>query len=74
MNLSSINVQELEVILREENPEIQLIDVRRELIEAKKNQQVYYKTDTHWNQRGAFVGYSKIINSRERARIFCQEL
>ncbi|NCO74574.1 MAG: rhodanese [Cyanobacteria bacterium] len=30
MNLSSINVQELEVILREENPEIQLIDVREE--------------------------------------------
>ncbi len=46
-----------------EKSTIQLIDVRKELIEAKKYHQVYYKTDTHWNQRGAFVAYSKIINS-----------
>lgn len=45
------------------NSKIQLIDVRSELIEEKKSHQVYYKTDTHWNQRGAFVAYTKIINT-----------
>lgn len=33
-----------------------------ELMKAKSKNEIYYKTDTHWNELGAFVGYSKIIS------------
>ena len=45
------------------NSEINIIDLRKELIEAKKKEVIYFNTDTHWNERGAFIGYTKIINS-----------
>lgn len=32
-------------------------DVRSELLSKKKEQQLYYKLDTHWNSFGAFEGY-----------------
>ena len=37
------------------------IDLKKDLITGKKQQQIYYKTDTHWNEFGAFIGYTKII-------------
>lgn len=39
------------------------IDYRSELLKGKNNQQLYYKGDTHWNLFGAFIGYTKIINT-----------
>ncbi|MCO6500401.1 MAG: hypothetical protein J5I47_08510 [Vicingus serpentipes] len=45
-----------------ERKKINIIDYRDELIKRKTQQQIYYKTDTHWNEYGAFVGYTKIIN------------
>lgn len=44
------------------NSKINFIDCYDELMEAKKSNEIYYKTDTHWNQIGAFIGYAKIIN------------
>lgn len=41
---------------------INFIDCKKELIIAKKSNEIYFETDTHWNEIGAFVGYSKIIN------------
>jgi hypothetical protein len=38
-----------------------LVDLQQALLEAKKTQDVYYKTDTHWNANGAFVGYTQIM-------------
>lgn len=46
-----------------EKSKIQLIDLRDELLDAKNKHQLYYKTDTHWNQYGAYVGYKKIIET-----------
>jgi hypothetical protein len=40
-----------------------LIDLRTDLIEASKTNQVYYKTDTHWNHLGAYIAYSKIVST-----------
>lgn len=40
---------------------IRLIDVREELINGKKIRPTYMKTDTHWNQFGAFLAYQKIM-------------
>lgn len=37
-----------------------LIYLKKDLEEAKKNGQVYFKQDTHWNDFGAFVGFKTI--------------
>ena len=34
---------------------------KRALCNAKNAHQVYYMTDTHWNQKGAFVGMQEIL-------------
>ncbi len=31
------------------------------LLEAKKQNQLYYKGDTHWNSVGAFIGYQELM-------------
>lgn len=45
----------------EENSDIKVVCLKEPLLEAKKDQQVYFKTDTHWNEYGAYIGCSKII-------------
>lgn len=45
-----------------ENTTIPVINTKHELIKAKDTSPVYFKTDTHWNEIGSFVGYSTIIN------------
>ncbi len=37
-----------------------LIDIREEMIEAKRDARVYHKSDSHWNQHGAFLGYQAL--------------
>jgi len=39
------------------------VDVRPALIEGKNTARLFQKTDTHWNQRGAYIGYKTIINA-----------
>ncbi|MCU0849258.1 MAG: hypothetical protein MUD12_15355 [Spirochaetes bacterium] len=39
------------------------LDIRDDLVREKKNSLVYYQTDTHWNDLGAFVGYSSIMKN-----------
>jgi len=41
---------------------IHLIDLKPGLVEARKKHRIYYKTDTHWNSRGAFQAYSMIMD------------
>jgi alginate O-acetyltransferase complex protein AlgJ len=40
-----------------------LVDVRKALLAAKKDQWVYGKTDTHWNAYGAFIAYREWMKS-----------
>jgi hypothetical protein len=40
-----------------------LVDVRPALLAAKTRERIYFKTDTHWNDRGAQVAYEAIINA-----------
>ena len=40
---------------------LSVIDLRAPLLAAKAREQIYYRTDSHWNQRGAHVGYVKIL-------------
>ena len=39
------------------------MDLRPALQDARQDQDVYYKTDTHWNGYGAFVAYRTIIDA-----------
>lgn len=43
-------------------PKIEFIDVREALLAAKPAQRLYYKTDTHWNDYGAFIAYSELMD------------
>jgi alginate O-acetyltransferase complex protein AlgJ len=40
-----------------EHTDLDVIDLEPLLLDAKRTQDVYYKTDTHWNQLGGFVAY-----------------
>jgi hypothetical protein len=39
------------------------VDTRSALFEAKPQERLYQKTDTHWNDRGALIAYQQIINA-----------
>lgn len=40
-----------------------IVDLRPALRTARQDQDVFYKTDTHWNGYGAFAAYKAIINA-----------
>ena len=44
------------------NSSVQILDLRAKLSTQKKKGLLYYKTDTHWNERGAFIAYRAIID------------
>ena len=39
------------------------LDLRPGLIEARRAERVYHRTDTHWNDRGVFAAYQQIIGA-----------
>jgi len=41
---------------------VEVLNVRPALEEARKTERIYHKTDSHWNDRGALVGYQEIMN------------
>lgn len=44
------------------NKNINLIYPYEELIKEKKENLVYWKTDTHWNEYGGYIGYKRLID------------
>jgi hypothetical protein len=40
-----------------------VVDVRQAVMSGKKNERLYHVTDTHWNQRGAFLAYQQLITA-----------
>ena len=46
-----------------DNTNIKVLYLYDTLKEHKKENQLYYKTDTHWNHLGAYYGYNEIINT-----------
>ena len=42
---------------------VRVVDLRPALLAAKDRERLYPRTDTHWNDRGAFVGYQSIVDS-----------
>jgi hypothetical protein len=47
----------------EENTDIKIIKVRDRLISEKENYQLFYKTDTHWNQEGARIASEELLKA-----------
>lgn len=45
-----------------------VLDVRQALVAASRRERLYHLTDTHWNDRGAFIAYRQIIETL-RARV-----
>ncbi|WP_461096917.1 alginate O-acetyltransferase AlgX-related protein [Spirosoma luteolum] len=41
---------------------VSVIDIRRPLLDAKAVRPVYYQTDTHWNEFGAVVASTALVN------------
>ncbi|HVN14525.1 MAG TPA: hypothetical protein VMT73_02205 [Anaerolineales bacterium] len=39
----------------------QILDLRPALLAAKNQEQIYYSTDTHWNDYGAFIAYQQVM-------------
>ncbi len=44
-----------------------VVDLMPTLLQAKEEQRVYHKTDTHWNDLGAYAGYEEILIASARA-------
>lgn len=40
---------------------VEVVDIRQALLEEKPKEKVYHKTDTHWNNYGAFLVYRQIM-------------
>lgn len=40
---------------------VRILDLRKALLDAKNDCPVYWKTDSHWNSFGAYVGYREIV-------------
>src|SRR5262245_5385377 len=43
-----------------------VIDVRQAMMAGKSRERLFQKTDTHWNERGAFLAYQQIIDAVHR--------
>lgn len=51
------------IAYQQEHGNVQILDLRPALLDAKEKQAVYYSTDTHWNPYGAYIGYREILNT-----------
>lgn len=40
---------------------VNIIDLRKEMFSEKGKNRLYYKTDSHWNWFGTYIGYKEII-------------
>ena len=53
-------LQELTDYLRR-TTDVAVVDLRQPLLEAKAREQVYFRTDTHWDEAGAYVAYRELL-------------
>ncbi|HET6344530.1 MAG TPA: hypothetical protein VFH51_06335, partial [Myxococcota bacterium] len=57
--------EQLAAELARSAPEVDFIDMRPVLLADKATHQVYYRDDTHWNERGVFLAYREIVRHLE---------
>ena len=51
------------LVLLEQHPSLHVLDLRPTMRQAKQSGQIYYSTDTHWNDLGGFVAYQAILGA-----------
>lgn len=44
-----------------------LVDLSQPLRQAKNEKELFYKTDSHWNLRGAFIGFTAILEALQKS-------
>ncbi len=49
------------------NGQQQILDLREPLLAAKAEREIYYATDTHWNDYGAHIAYSAIMQELQKS-------
>jgi hypothetical protein len=45
----------------QKNSRVPVVSLKPALLAAKASDRLYHRTDTHWNDRGAFIGYREIL-------------
>jgi hypothetical protein len=55
-------LDQLIAFLRDHDENFPILDLRPALLAAKKERRVYRRTDSHWNDYGAYVAYREIID------------
>ncbi len=53
-------------LILENKGELNIIDVRKELIEARKIADTYTKLDTHWTEFGGYIAWQKIATEMKK--------
>ena len=51
----------------EHNSDLPWLDLQRVILENKETTRLYHKTDSHWNEAGAYLGYQEIRRRLEAA-------
>jgi len=46
----------------QKNSHVKIITAHKQLMNAKKDAEVFYAHDTHWNLQGGFIGYQVLMN------------
>ena len=46
----------------------QLLDLRPALLAAKAEREIYYATDTHWNDYGAYIAYAALLDELHKTQ------
>ncbi len=49
--------------LAEHHSPVKVVDVRLVMLAAKERERLYHRTDSHWNDRGAFIGYTQVART-----------
>ena len=60
-------LDQLLAYLKKNNSPVDVLDLRPALAEARKSSvRLYHKTDTHWNDRGAWAAYQAIMQAVQK--------
>ncbi|MEW8955058.1 hypothetical protein [Clostridium sp.] len=48
------------------NSDVNILDLRKDLIDSKSKEELYHRTDSHWNHIGASLAYKRIIEESSK--------
>ena len=72
-NIRKTPVDQIEEYIKS-NSDILVVGLKNVLLAEKKESLVYLKTDTHWNEYGAYIGYKEIIRKFNDHGLLDEEL